>query len=180
MGGRIWVESELGKGAKFLFTAKMLCDIKDYFPESDFDDNDGVPVDSVHGEFNGKKLLIVEDMEINREILISLLDGTGLDIDTAENGKEALGMVMAYPEEYDLVFMDMQMPEMDGLEATKRIRAFEKQNNEKNGLKNVPIIAMTANVFQEDIEKCHAAGMNDHIGKPLDITKVLEKLRQYL
>ena len=82
------------------------------------------------------------------------------------------------PEKYDLIFMDMQMPQMDGLEATRIIRKFEADSNLLSG--RVPIIAMTANVFKEDIEHCLEAGMNDHIGKPLDFDNVLDKLRKYL
>ena len=128
-------------------------------------------------EFKGKKLLIAEDIEINREILIAFLENTGIIIDCAENGKEALDMIAEDPEKYDIVFMDMQMPQMDGLEATKRIRALSGHRRKRGRL---PIIAMTANVFKEDIEACFAAGMDDHLGKPLDIDKVLKKLRHYL
>jgi len=126
-------------------------------------------------DFTGKKLLLAEDLEINREVLISLLEGTGLIIDVAENGKEAFDMIAAAPNSYDLVFMDVQMPEMDGLEATRRIRALPVAGD--GGL---PIIAVTANVFKDDVENCLAAGMDDHIRKPLDIDEVFAKLRKYL
>jgi len=122
------------------------------------------------GELKGCHILLAEDVEINREILLASMEGTDAEIDCAENGLEALRIVTENPQKYDLVFMDVQMPEMDGLEATRHIR--------KSGNK-VPIIAMTANVFKEDIEKCLAAGMNDHIGKPLDMAKVLKKIRRY-
>ena len=133
------------------------------------------PDNDATGEFAGKKLLISEDVEINREIIMALLKDTGLVFDCAENGKEALDRIEADSDKYDIVFMDMQMPEMDGLEATRRIRALPGHKRE-----NLPIIAMTANVFSSDIEQCLDAGMDDHLGKPLDIDKVLEKLRMYL
>ena len=132
-------------------------------------------VDATHGLFKGKKLLLVEDVEINREIVLSLLADTGLEIDEAKNGREALSMVGAYPDRYDLIFMDVQMPEMDGLEATQRIRLLPH-----NRSKAIPIIAMTANVFMEDVEKCIAAGMNGHLGKPLEMDEMLVMLRKYL
>jgi len=119
--------------------------------------------------------LLAEDMEINREIVLELLKPLQFEIDCAENGTEAVKLFTAQPEKYDLIFMDLQMPEMDGLEASRLIRALELPN-----AKEVPIIAMTANVFREDIEKCLEAGMNDHIGKPLDFNEVLSKLRRYL
>jgi CheY-like chemotaxis protein len=125
--------------------------------------------------FADKRLLLVEDIELNREIVLSLLEGTGLAIDIAENGRDALHMVAEEPGGYDLVLMDMQMPHMDGLEATRRIRALPDPRARK-----LPIIAMTANVFKEDIDKCLAAGMNDHMGKPLDIEKMFATLRRYL
>jgi CheY-like chemotaxis protein len=127
------------------------------------------------GMFEGKKLLLAEDIEINREILISLLGDTGLIIDCAENGREALNMVEAAPTQYDIVFMDVQMPQMDGLEATRRIRALPALSGVA-----LPIIAMTANVFKDDIESCLAAGMNDHLGKPIDFDIMFAKLRKYL
>jgi PAS domain S-box-containing protein len=127
------------------------------------------------GMFEGKKLLLAEDIEINREILMSLLGDTGILIDCAENGKEALNMVEAAPTQYDIVFMDVQMPQMDGLEATRRIRALPALQ----GIA-LPIIAMTANVFKDDIESCLAAGMNDHLGKPIDFDIMFAKLRKYL
>jgi PAS domain S-box-containing protein len=127
------------------------------------------------GIFEGKKLLLAEDIEINREIIISLLADTGLLIDCAENGREALNMIEAAPAQYDIVFMDVQMPQMDGLEATRRIRALPALR----GI-SLPIVAMTANVFKDDIDNCHAAGMDDHIGKPIDVYTMFTKLRKHL
>jgi CheY-like chemotaxis protein len=114
-------------------------------------------------------------VEVNREIVLAILESTRIAIDCAENGKEALQMYTQSPSGYDVVFMDVQMPEMDGYEATRRIRASDAPRS-----KTVPIIAMTANVFREDIEKCLAAGMNDHLGKPLKIDEVMTKLQNYL
>lgn len=125
--------------------------------------------------FEGCQILLAEDVEINREIVLSLLEPTLVVVDCAENGREALEMFRAQPEKYDMIFMDLQMPEMDGLEATRHIRALHQGKS-----KTIPIVAMTANVFQEDIRNCLEAGMNDHVGKPLVIEEVLEKMRQYL
>ena len=125
--------------------------------------------------FEGYCLLLAEDVDINREIVQALLEPTGITIECAENGIEAVRLFSENPSRYNIIFMDVQMPEMDGLEATKRIRGLDAPQ-----AKTAPIVAMTANVFKEDIEKCLAAGMNDHIGKPLDFNAVLEKLRFYL
>jgi signal transduction histidine kinase/DNA-binding response OmpR family regulator len=158
--------------------------------------------------FAGCRVLLAEDVEINREIVLALLEPTGLKIDCAENGAQAVKMFKAAPEAYDIIFMDVQMPEMDGYEATRQIREFEasiknpalikthaslKEHASKDhapGLlketprrvlnSRIPIIAMTANVFKEDIQKSRDAGMNGHIGKPLDMEDVLSKLRKYL
>jgi len=130
--------------------------------------------DDITGIFAGRRILLVEDVEINREIIIALLEPTQLQIDSAENGAQAVKMFCAAPSKYDLIFMDIQMPEMDGYEATKRIRAYEAPS-----AKSIPIVAMTANVFKEDIERCVEAGMNSHIGKPVDIAEVLGKLNAY-
>jgi CheY-like chemotaxis protein len=125
--------------------------------------------------YRGRCVLIAEDVEINREIVMALLESTCLEIDFAVNGKEAVRIFCEAPEKYDMIFMDLQMPEMDGLEATRQIRALGIPR-----AKSVPIVAMTANVFKEDVEKCLEAGMNGHVGKPLDIGMVLAVLRTYL
>ncbi len=133
------------------------------------------PKDDNTNCFLGHRVLLAEDIDINREIVIALMEPTGLEIDCAENGAVALAMVEKDPSRYDLILMDVQMPEMDGYEATRRIRALDDPQ-----AKAIPIIAMTANVFREDIERCMAAGMDDHIGKPLDIGQVMEKLTERL
>jgi signal transduction histidine kinase/DNA-binding response OmpR family regulator len=141
-----------------------------------------------HDNFKGYRLLLAEDIEINREIVLALLEPTELAIDCAENGAEALDKFSKDPGAYDMIFMDVQMPEMDGYEATRRIRAFENQLGGEDpgapsparGARHVPIVAMTANVFRQDIEQCLAAGMDDHVSKPLDFDEVLVKLRKYL
>jgi len=150
----------------------------------------------ITGLFKGHCILLVEDVEINREIVQTLLEPSQLKIDCAENGTKAVRMFTEAPEKYDMIFMDVQMPEMDGYEATRRIRAVEAElrsastvssftegetrDDDGDLYRQIPIIAMTANVFKEDIEKCLDAGMNGHIGKPLDFNEVLEKLNDYL
>ncbi|MDR2717668.1 MAG: response regulator [Treponema sp.] len=129
----------------------------------------------IAGLFAGRRILLAEDVEINREIVLALFEPTQLEIDCAENGAEAVRKFSEAPAQYDLIFMDIQMPEMDGYEATRRIRALDMPK-----AKTIPIIAMTANVFREDIEKCIEAGMNSHVGKPLNFEEVLGKLRSYL
>ena len=125
--------------------------------------------------YQNHKLLVVEDVEINREIIAAILEESGAAIDFAENGKMAVSMFEQKHSEYSLVLMDVQMPEMDGFEATRRIRALAPDK-----AKEIPIVAMTAHVFQEDVIKCLEAGMNDHIGKPIDSDILYDKLRQYL
>jgi len=128
----------------------------------------------INGIFRGRKILLAEDVEINREIVQALLEPTNIKIDCAENGQEAVRMFQQTPD-YDMVLMDVQMPIMDGYEATRQIRALGIPE-----AKTARIIAMTANVFRDDIEKCHDVGMNNHIGKPLDFEEVVEKLLEYM
>ncbi|MDR0389048.1 MAG: response regulator, partial [Spirochaetaceae bacterium] len=131
----------------------------------------------------GRRILLVEDVEINKEIVCSLLEETGLIIDWAENGVEAVRLFREHGEEYSLILMDLQMPEMDGFEATRRIRELEQAaeaSDTGKAQRQLPIIAMTANVFREDIDKCFDAGMNDHLGKPVDIDDLRAILRTYL
>ena len=120
-------------------------------------------------------ILLVDDVEINREIVLSLLEQTQMTIDCAENGAEALQMFNEAPDRYSMIFMDIQMPVMDGYEATRRIR---KSDNSKAN--TIPIIAMTANAFREDVEKCLEAGMNGHISKPVDYDVIIKELMVYL
>ena len=167
MGGKIWVESDCGKGSTFAFTMKVQ---RVKIPQ---EQKKSVNNDTINAnDFSGRKILLVEDMEINREIVIMLLEPTNLGIECAVNGFQAVKMFTEEPDKFDAIFMDVHMPGMDGYEATRQIRALE----EKSG-KRVPIIAMTANVFKEDIEHCINAGMDDHVGKPLDLDIILKKLK---
>jgi len=175
MGGRIWIESELGKGSVFSFTITV-----GHLPENQNIDQQSNTNNEekdllLSTDFSGRHILLVEDVEINREIIITLLEPTHLQIDCAENGQEAVIMFRQYSEKYDLILMDVQMPEMDGYEATRLIRAMDTPN-----AKTIPVIAATANVFKEDIKKCLDAGMTGHVGKPLDIDEVLRILKKYL
>ena len=126
-------------------------------------------------DYTGKRILIVEDNELNREIAAEILGMTGAEIDVAENGKIAVEKVMNAPEnEYDLAFMDIQMPIMNGYEATAAIRSLPGARGK------VPIIAMTANAFAEDVQLAKNTGMNEHIAKPLDMNKLNDVLKQWL
>ncbi|MCL2249949.1 MAG: ATP-binding protein [Oscillospiraceae bacterium] len=172
MDGRIWVESSPGEGATFSFTVSLQeCETAECIELN----AESTVITEREVSFEGHTILLAEDVDINREIIVSLLDGTDLKIDCATDGEEAVEMYKAAPDKYSLIFMDMQMPNIDGLQATKLIR--------ESGLptaKTIPIVAMTANVFKEDIESCNKAGMNDHIGKPIDIADVMKKLSFYL
>ncbi|MDR0456190.1 MAG: transporter substrate-binding domain-containing protein [Treponema sp.] len=177
MGGTIGVQSTPQKGSVFAFTIQAQKSVHAHnapgdYPGVDRTDKDGA---DITGLFAGRRILLVEDVEINREIVLALFESTRLEIDCAENGLEAVSKFSETPERYELIFMDVQMPEMDGYEATRQIRALDMPK-----ARSVPIIAMTANVFREDIEKCIAAGMNGHVGKPLAFDEVLEKLKDYL
>ena len=177
MGGTIWVESEIGKGAVFTFTIQAQRCIS---PEID-ETNRSAVYDELPYDFIGRKILLVEDLDINRTIVQMLLEETNLEIECAENGEQAVLTFCENPEKYEVILMDIHMPVMDGYEATRRIRLFEKEMNEKSGQKKrTPIIAMTANVFKEDIDLCLNAGMDDHLGKPVDVKALITKLQTYL
>ena len=172
MGGNIQMESEEGKGSTFTVSIKLPIADNPSIQSASLPD----PVEEQgHNDFSGTRLLLVEDVEINREIVKALLEDTGTEIDEVMNGVEAINLFSEFPDRYDLIFMDMQMPEMDGYEATKRIRAMQIPKAQK-----IPIIAMSANVYKEDIAGCLEAGMNDHIGKPIDPDNLFAKLSIYL
>jgi PAS domain S-box-containing protein len=171
MGGRITIDSRVGEGSTFSFTVNLAQSDESFFaPESGSADDE-----SAQMNLSGYRVMLAEDVETNREIVYALFEPTGLRLRSAVNGLEAVRMFEADPRSFDLILMDVQMPQMDGLEATRRIRALDEP-----WAKEVPIIATTANVFKEDIDRCLAAGMNDHVGKPLDFQEVLRKLREYL
>jgi len=173
MDGKIWCESELDKGSTFSFIVQL--------KRSD----DDAPIDEpllldeeitgdLKDSLKGCCILMAEDMEINREIVITLLEPFEVEIDCAINGAEAVNMFKSNPDRYDIILMDMQMPQMDGLEATRIIRSLDLQQ-----AKEVSIIAMTANVFKEDVNRCLEAGMNAHIGKPMNLNDVIDLLKRY-
>ena len=167
MGGRITVKSEQGKGSEFTISLR--------FPIGEAKAEQTPPAAKASA-FTGKKLLVVEDNELNLEIASTLLKEAGFAVDTAENGKVAVEKVeAASADRYDLILMDIQMPEMDGYEATRRIRALP--DTKKAAL---PIVAMTANAFEDDRKNALRAGMNGHIAKPLDIQKLFQVLSELL
>lgn len=178
MGGGIRVESEIGKGSSFIFELPVgeEPDVSQrQSVGSGTDENNAVIQDIEDGIFLGINILLAEDVEINREVISFLLEHTGIYVHFAVDGVEAVEKFAAAPNLYGLILMDINMPNLDGYGATKRIR--------ESGLSNadsIPIIAITANAFREDIEKCFACGMNGHIAKPIDTKELISKLKEYL
>ena len=173
MGGRIELESAPQQGARFYFDVWLL-------PDKQKDDNaeqklssSGIKDEKV--DFSGKRILIVDDLEINNEIILNMLEDSNATLETALNGRQALEMISNSPEgHYDLILMDVLMPIMDGHLATAEIRKLDRHD-----VKDLPIIAMTANAFKEDIMKCLEAGMDVHIAKPVDYKILLSKIKMF-
>ncbi|MDR0320806.1 MAG: response regulator [Treponema sp.] len=181
MGGDITVSSEPGNGSTFSFTMLVKKGTKETQELYDAKLSSKMTKQDI-ALFEGKQIMLAEDMEINREIVLTMFEPLKLKIDCAENGMEAVRKFCSAPDKYEVIFMDVHMPELDGYEATRRIRSFEKGLGKQKWKPHnrVPVIAMTANVFKEDIEKCLESGMDDHLGKPLDFDVVIEKLRIHL
>lgn len=182
MGGKIDVQSELGQGAEFTVKVVfMLQDVDEDFVQSQEQmQNNGLEddkEDALQQElFAGKKLLLVEDNALNREIAKKLLMGRGFIVDEAVNGQEAVEKMKAsHSNEYAVVLMDIQMPVLDGYEATKLIRDLDNRI-----LAKVPIVAMTANAFGEERQKAFACGMNGYVTKPIEINVLFETLKQII
>jgi signal transduction histidine kinase/CheY-like chemotaxis protein len=164
MGGEIKVQSELGKGTTFYIQ----------LPLKNAEAGQETKAAELNANFTGHRILLAEDVQINCEIFAAVLNPTGIEIDTAANGIIAVERFSADPDRYSMIFMDIKMPEMDGLTATRKIRKVEHPRG-----RTIPIIAMTANAFDEDIEECLQAGMDGHITKPMDYEHVLEAIRRY-
>jgi len=162
MGGEIWFESEPGKGSKFSFTFKA---------------QTGQP--SIESEkpasFAGSTILLADDVDINREIIMALFEDTQMQFVCAVNGNEAVELFKAAPSKYDVILMDINMPEMDGVEATRRIRSL----GISEGV-TVPIIAVSANTGPEETAGYLSAGMNDYLGKPVDFDKIIRIISRYV
>lgn len=170
MGGTISVESKKNVGTTFTIEIKLVC-IEEKEVQADSSGQEESPV-----SLEGVRVLIVEDLPENAEIVADLLELEGVESEHAENGQIALDMMEQSPEwYYDAVLMDLRMPVMDGLEAARRIRAMERAD-----AKAVPIIALTANASEEDKRKSLESGMDAHLAKPSDADKLYETLRQYL
>lgn len=169
MGGRIEVQSELGKGSAFTITISHRIASKDDVI-SDAIQND------LNMDFTGKRILLAEDNDLNAEIASEILSEVGFEVERARDGQVCVDMLSNQPAHYyDVILMDVQMPNLNGYGAARKIRSL----NDKEKA-SIPIIAMTANAFDEDRKEAIAAGMNGHVSKPIDISKLMEKLSEFL
>lgn len=181
MGGTIAVKSRQGKGTEV--TVILPFKVNSQVVECEtkvFKKTDQMKMlserENSENLFKGKKILLTEDNELNREIAVELLKEEGFILDTAEDGTIAVEkMRTAKPGQYDLILMDIQMPIMDGYEATRQIRKLENPETA-----NIPIVAITANAFEEDRQKALEAGMNEHVSKPIDKERLLEIMKKVL
>ena len=168
-----------GSGTEIVIRLKFKLAQGDEVPDSEKLRDGSAPVEEApepEVDFSTKRLLLVEDNQINMEIANMILSQAGFKVETAVNGKIAVDMVAeAKPGYYDAILMDIQMPEMDGYEATRAIRAMSEPARA-----NIPILAMTANAFKEDEEAAMEAGMQAHIAKPIDVNVMMKALTRVL
>lgn len=168
LGGTIHLTSKQGEGSEFIVTLE--CELANR--EVQGKQSSYPKAEKKHLDYSGKKVLLVEDNELNREIATEILKSLGMKVDCAADGMEAVEIMSSEAgNQYDMIFMDIQMPKMDGYTATREIRTLKDTKKA-----NVPIIAMTANAFDEDRKKAIKAGMNGHIAKPIDVNVILQNL----
>ncbi len=161
---------------KPLFRSRLVYALKTVLAERGEGKRELPAAELAQANYAGKRVLLVEDNELNREIADELLSYIGVEVEQAEDGRQAVDKVSASaPGHYDLILMDIQMPVMNGYEAARAIRALDRED-----AKRVPIIAMTANAFADDIREAKEAGMNDHVAKPVEIDKLLEALSKWM
>jgi signal transduction histidine kinase/ActR/RegA family two-component response regulator len=168
LDGDVWVESQLGKGSTFYFTA--------WFEEAEHKKREEELVVTQHdlraSSRKSARILLAEDNPVNQRLAKLMLTKAGYQVEVADNGKEAIEKIMSFPEGYDLIFMDVQMPQMDGPKATRTLR--------EKGFDKIPIVAMTAHAMKGDRERCLQAGMDDYITKPIKRKSVLAMVQKWL
>lgn len=175
MGGHIHVESTPGKGSKFIVSVYLTPDDVDE-KAGEQNEKENIFEEYRKQDYSGKRVLLVEDNAYNREVAGEFLNIVHIEVESAANGKEALDRISSVPEGYyDMIFMDIQMPVMNGYETAKSIRALHRADT-----KEIPIIAMTAKAFTEDIRKAGEAQMNGHISKPIELVSLEKILKQWL
>lgn len=172
MGGTITCQSEQGKGSEFIFVLTFRVGSPEDLPRETITDENGRIIEDKELDMTGKRILLVEDNALNREISRELLENQGILVEEAEDGEAAVEIVRnSTPGYYDMVLMDIQMPKMDGYEATRQIRRLTD-----SALAQIPIVAVTANAFEEDKQEAREAGMNGHIAKPISIKQLREQM----
>ena len=172
MGGTIEVESELGKGSRFIVTLEHPLADESYYKQEEQEAKSAQGAELI----KGKRILLAEDNDLNAEIALFILRNMGLEVERVEDGAQCVSTLEQQPAgTYDLIFMDVQMPKMDGYTATLNIRSLDDKKKAA-----IPIVAMTANAFAEDIKQTLAAGMNGHIAKPIDVKKLEQVLVKLL
>ncbi len=179
MDGEIWIESEPDRGSSFHFTiwlTKVSEEYKERFEKTTSkgkkNNGPGTESDGRRGPSETTRILLVEDNPVNMKLAKLILARENFHVDIARNGREAVDMYTSAPDRTDMILMDVQMPVMDGIEATREIRA--------RGHESVPIIAMTAHAINGDRERCLEAGMNDYITKPIRINRVLKTIAKWI